>query len=244
MWSCRQVLKIVRFLERRPWLLAAIHFSLFALAGMGYVVLASNQCPSQLRLWPELSDRFIVVVADVCQAAVKTSSVWGVVVIAAPFLPLVYGRWDTVRRMIFAAFLTTGVVYGCFWHLFCNIEGMAECDISVARHNLKKQAEAIRNGEPYKRVPLMKLERTLWRYGDNRYYLHKMDDGTIYLYDGKFEPLNHDHTLWQERLLLEDVKSWNDGGDQLLLTTRAGECAVLTYKTGEVKMLQEKENAK
>lgn len=239
------VRSIDAFIERRPWLLAAVHFSLFALAGIGYVVLASNQCPSQLRLWPELSDRFIVVVATICQATIKAACYLGVVVLVAPILPLVYGRWETAKRMIVAAFLTMGVVYGCIWHLFWNIEDMSSGDVRVARINLKNQAEAIRKGDTtYKRIPLMKLERRLWRYGDNRYSLHKMGDGCILLYDDKFEPLNREHTLWRERLLLEDVKCWNDSGDQLLLTTASGECAVLTYKTGEIKMLQEETKAK
>lgn len=235
----RIVFSVLRTIEQRPWFLAAVHFSLFALAGIGYGVLASNQCPSQLRLWPELSDRFIVVVASVCDVAVKTASIWGVAVILAPLLPLMYGRWYTVRRMILAAFMTMGMVYGCFSYLFGHIEGSIRGDIKVAQINLKNQTEAILTGEPYQRIPLSKLERKVWYFSDDRYCLLKVDDGTIYLYDDKFEPLNREHTLWRERLLLENVKSWNDGGDRLLLTTMSGDCAVLIYKTGEIKMLKE-----
>lgn len=238
--SVISVLRTVeKFLERRPWLLAAIHFSLFALAGMGYVVLASNQCPSWMRLWPELSDWFIVVVASVCNIAIKGASIWGVVVILAPLLSLLYGRWYTVRRMVIAAFMTMGVVYGCFAYLFGHIEGSIRGDIKVAQINLKNQAESVRTGKPYQRIPLSKLERRVWYFAEDRYCLLKVDSGTIYLYDDKFEPLNREHTLWRERLLLEDVKSWNDGGDRLLLTTMSGDCAVLIYKTGEIKMLKE-----
>ena len=235
----RVVFSVLRMLEKRPWFLAVVHFFLFALAGMGYVVLASNQCLSQLRLWPELSDRFFVVVATVCGIAIKASSVLGVAVIVAPILPLLCGRWCTVRRMVIAAFMTMGVVYGCFAYLFGHIEGSIRGDIKVAQINLKNQAESVRTGKPYQRIPLSKLERRVWYFAEDRYCLLKVDSGTIYLYDDKFEPLNREHTLWRERLLLEDVKSWNDGGDRLLLTTMSGDCAVLIYKTGEIKMLKE-----
>lgn len=238
MRMCRVTLRLVCFLERRPLLLPAIYVGLFFMAGVGSMLLASNLCPSRFRIWPEFSDQFVVWIADSCRAMVVVASVLGGVVVSLPIIPLIYGRWWTVRRMVVAAFITTGAVYGSFLYVYSYVSGYVRGDIRVARINVMRQKEAILQGKTScKHIPRTQITRTYWEFYGGEYYIVKYEDGTYGLYCRQGTPPCK-NGCWKNPELRGAITGWTDSGDRLLLTFASGKGAILTYQTGEVKVLR------
>lgn len=238
MRMCRITLRFVCFLERRPLVLSAIYVGLFSLAGVGSMALASNLCPSRFRLWPEFSDQFVVLVADFCRVMVVAASVLGGVVVALPIVPLIYGRWRTVRRMVVAAFMATGAVYGSFLYVYSYVGGYVRGDVRVARINVMRQKEAIQQGKTsYKHIPRTQITRTYWEFYGGEYYIVKYEDGTYGLYYRQDTPPCK-NGCWKNPDLRGGITSWTDSGDCLLVAFASGKGAILTYQTGEVKVLK------
>lgn len=238
MRKSRICLRLVCFFERRPFALSVVYVSLFFLAGVGSMVLASNLCPSRFRIWPEFSDQFIVRVADFCRVIVVVASVLGGVVVALPIIPLIYGRWRTVRRMVVAAFMSTGVAYGSYLYVYGYVEGYVRGDVRVAKINAKRQKEAIRQGKTsYEHIPRTQITRTYWEFYGGEYYIVKYEDGTYGLYYRQDTPPCK-NGCWKNSELRGGITGWTDSGDCLLVTFASGKDAILTYQTGEVKMLK------
>ena len=237
----KNIKRVMNCLMDRPWLLAVIYLLLFFLAGVGSMALASNLCPSRFRLWPEFSDQFVVLVADSCQVMVVAASVLGGVVVALPIVPLIYGRWRTVRRMVVAAFMATGAVYGSFLYVYSYVGGYVRGDVRVARINVMRQKEAIQQGKTsYKHIPRTQITRTYWEFYGGEYYIVKYEDGTYGLYYRQDTPPCK-NGCWKNPDLRGGITSWTDGGDRLLVAFASGKGAILTYQTGEVEVLKAEE---
>ena len=230
---------IERFLERRPWLLAAAFLASDLLMYLTLAILFTNHCPSQFRFAPELSDEFAAGVCDVYDFSLKLTVCVGCVMLLAPLIPLFYKRYRTVAIML-ASGVSVMVVGTRALDLVpwsCR-SALAE-QMRIVRLNVERKKAAAREGRAdYLRVPVHKFVQRRWTFCGERYEIYQSDNTTerdVYLLsDLKWRQDRYRKDMWENRVLLDDVVRWNDCKDHLYVVTKSGERYILDYAFGKL----------
>ena len=230
---------IERFLERRPWLLAAAFLASDLLMYLTLAILFTNHCPSQFRFVPELSDEFASFVSDVYDFSLKLSVVVGAVMLVAPILPLIFRRYRTVLIMLSwsAAVMVVGTYALDLVPWSCR-SALAE-QMRIVRLNVERKKEAQRQGKSeWLRVPVHKFEEDRWTFFDERYVVHKLHNTIVkdvyLLSDRKWRQDRYRKDMWEDRVLLDDVVQWGDCKDHLYVVTKSGKRYILDYVSGKL----------
>ena len=231
---------IERFLERRPWLLAAAFLASDLLMYLTLAILFANHCPSQFRFVPELSDEFASFVSDVYDFSLKLSVVVGAVMLVAPVIPLVFRRYRTVVIMLVLGIAVMKAGKGGLELIPWSCRSALAEQMRVVRLNVERKKASLRQGKSeWLRIPVHKFELRQWYFYDKKYCIRKPDnavDKKIYfLCDEKWRHSRYDKDMWDGRVLLDNVVHWGECGQQLHLETKDGKRYVLDYATGDLK---------
>ena len=235
---------IERFLERRPWLLAAAFLASDLLMYLTLAILFTNHCPSQFRFVPELSDEFASFVSDVYDFSLKLSVVVGAVMLVAPVIPLVFRRYRTVVIMLVLGIAVMELGKRGVDLIPWSCRSVLAEQMRVVRLNVERKKEARRQGKAeWLRVPVHKFEVRQWYFHNERYQIRRphnsMDKDCYYLSDKKWRPDRYAKGMWESHVILDDVVHWGECGQQLHLETKDGKRHVLDYATGELKQQED-----
>lgn len=229
---------LMRCIERRPWLFAAIY--LLAVAAWSFCVAIdfANMCSSRYRFMPVLSDEAIVAWATVGGWLVDIMHALLAVMIIAPivmflvrrrgtaFLMLVFGVGAATIGTLVQDAMPLGFVF------------LSSKRLHLARLNLKLKEQALREGRPdYERHDLPMLEQHVWFFHDGRFTLSQDYGaaGGLMLSDERWRASKRRKGEWHTHVLLENVVKWKESGGRLYVITGRGERFVLDYEKAEVR---------
>ena len=226
---------VTEFICRRPWVVAAVAILLQLVRLVERAILFGNQCPSQLRFMPELSDETIVRLADLHALSLTATSAVTFLLLTVPILPLVYRKYRTVLLMLLFA-VPCVVVRPIEW-LYAQTEWHVGEEVRIAQGNIRRKEEAKRRGWPIAgRSPIVRLEQRSWDFADGRFAIWKSSSSTnetFLLSDEKWKK-RKGYSEWENRVLLEKIVRWSDCGDVLYVITDDGGKFILDYQSGRL----------
>lgn len=240
-------------LIRRPWLPAAAVVFTSLLEFLPLCILFGNQGVAGMNPWPELSDEMIVRLGNSYHYMSYVGMAMGIVLLTSPFVPLCFRR---VRAA--ALILTWGVgaylvgpavkcvAFNCaelavgetrFAAYRCVLNVALNEQIRIAKHNLRKKAEAEKSGSPWTRSPIPCFDKYRWSFGDDRYSICKLQgkEPVYELIDERWRPDQCCKGAWDSQRLLTDIVRWHEDGDRIFVTAKDGKRYYIVYGTGDLK---------